>query len=227
MISLLIIDANSHLRIGIQAAVEAEGGVEVIGDTAPDEQVVKMVERLRPDVVLMSLKWPDGYPVAACKEIRERAPATKVVVLSYEDWEGEMLISVLAGASGYVSNNAQGPELVQAIRTAVNGGGYFDFEVVQRVIGRLQKASGDSPTVPIPNVLSERDVVILRMVGEGCTNRQIGQKLNLAAKTVANNITRIQGKLNLKSRPRMTAFAIRNGLVDDPDSDMTILDTAN
>ena len=150
MISLLIIDANSHLRIGIQAAVEAEGGVEVIGDAAPDEQVVKMVERLRPDVVLMSLKWPDGYAVAACKEIRERAPSTKVVVLSYKDWEGEMLISVLSGASGYVSNNAQGPELVQAIRTAVNGGGYFDFEVVQRLICRLQKERQRQPDCDHP-----------------------------------------------------------------------------
>ena len=90
-----------------------------------------------------------------------------MVALSYEDWEGEILISLLSGASGYVSNNAQGPELVHAIRTAVNGGGYFDLEVVQRVIGRLQRSADDSLTVPIPDVLSEREIVILRMVGEG------------------------------------------------------------
>ena len=139
MISLLIIDANSHLRIGIQAAVEAEGGVEVLGDAVPGEEAVTMVERLRPDVVLMSLKWQDGYAVAVCTEIRKRAPSTRIVVLSHEDGEEEMLVSVLAWASGYVSNNAQGPELVQTIRTAVNGGGYFDLKVVQRLIGRLQR----------------------------------------------------------------------------------------
>ena len=94
-----------------------------------------------------------------------------MVALSYEDWEGEILISLLSGASGYVSNNAQGPELVHAIRTAVNGGGYFDLEVVQRVIGRLQRSADDSLTVPIPDVLSEREIVILRMVGEGYRNQ--------------------------------------------------------
>ena len=227
MISLLIIDTNSHLRIGIQAAVEAEGGVEVIGDAAPDEQAVKMVERLRPDVVLMSLKWPDGYAVAVCKEIRKRAPSTKVVVLSYEDWEGEMLISVLVGASGYVSNNAQGPELVQAIRTAVNGGGYFDLEVAQRVIGRLQKASGDSPTVPIPNVLSGRDVVILRLVGEGYRNKEISQRLNIATSTVRNTITRIRYKLGLDSRAKLMAYAFRHGLMDDVTDGASVPDAAN
>ena len=227
MISLLIIDANSHLRIGIQAAVEAEGGVEVIGDAAPDEQVVKMVERLHPDVVLMSLKWPDGYAVAACKEIRERAPSTKVVVLSYKDWEGEMLISVLVGASGYVSNNAQGPELVQAIRTAVNGGGYFDFEVVQRLICRLQKAAGDSPTVTIPNVLSGREIVVLRMVGEGYRNKEISRQLNIATSTVRNNITRIRYKLGLDSRAKLMAYAFRHGLMDDVADGASIPDAAN
>ena len=150
-----------------------------------------------------------------------------MVALSYEDWEGEILISLLSGASGYVSNNAQGPELVHAIRTAVNGGGYFDLEVVQRVIGRLQRSADDSLTVPIPDVLSGREIVVLRMVGEGYRNKEISRQLNIATSTVRNNITRIRYKLGLDSRAKLMAYAFRHGLMDDVTDGASIPDAAN
>ena len=105
LISLLIIDENSLLRTGIQAVVEAEGGFEVLGDAVPGEEAITMVECLLPDVVLTRLKWPDRNAAAICREIKERVPSTKVVVLSDKREEDEMLTSILAGVSGYVSRN--------------------------------------------------------------------------------------------------------------------------
>lgn len=142
--------------------------------------------------------------------------STKVVVLSDKREEDEMLTSILAGVSGYVSRNADGPELVRAIRTAYSGGGYFDLEVVGRVIDRLQRAANSSPTIPIPDALSEREVNILKMVGEGYTNREISQRLNIAPATVRNHITHIRTKLGLDSRHKLIAYAFRHGLIDEP-----------
>ena len=216
MISLVIIEEISLLRIGIRTAVEAEGGVDVIADSIPDGNAMAMVEHLRPDAVLMSLRWSDPDAVAVCRQIRERSPSTRVLIMSYQDREEEMLSSILAGASGYVSRNAQGPELVRAIRIAVNGGGYFDWKTVERMIGRLQNSAGTESPASIPDGLSDREVVILRMVGEGCGNREIGQQLNIAPATARNNINKILGKLGLRSRARLVSYAARRGILMEP-----------
>ena len=204
--------------MGVKTALEAEDGVEVIGDCGPDGEVVAMVERLSPDVVLMSFRWPERDPVVVCREIGERVPATKILMMSYQDWEDEMLISIMAGASGYVSQNAEGPELVRAVRMANSGGVYFDWETVQRVIDRLRNKAGPDSTTLIPDVLTDREVLILRMVGEGFDNIEIGERLNIAPATARNYVHRILGKLGLGSRLRLVSFAARRRILMKPDN---------
>ena len=180
------------------------------------------IETLRPDAVLMGFRWPDERAVAVCREIRERVPATRVLLLSYQNWEEEMLISVLAGTSGYISQSAEGSELVRAISIAVNGGVYFDWEVVRQVTDRLRKPTDSGSAAAIPGVLSHREVIILRMVGEGYDNREIGQRLNIATTTARNNVTKILRKLGMKSRARLVSFAARRGILvsaEDPVGD--------
>lgn len=190
LIRLVIVEESAYLRRGLKAEIEVGGGLEVVGDISPGEGAVELVERIGPDVVLMSIRWPDVDAVAICREIRERVPTTRVVMLSHQDCEEEVLLSILAGASGCVSEDAQKPELLQAISTADSGGGYFDWEAVRRVVARLQNSDSEQPANGVAGVLSEREVTILRMIAEGCTNRQISQKLNIAAKTARSHAMR-------------------------------------
>ena len=128
-----------------------------------------------------------------------------------------MLISIMAGASGYISQNAEGSELVRAVRMAVSGGVYFDWETVQRVIDRLRNKTNTDSTTLIPDVLTDREVLILRMVGEGCDYREIGQNLNVATTTARNYVIGIRNKLGLSSRERLISFAARRRILMKPD----------
>ena len=141
----MIVDEISFLRMGVKTALGDEDGVDVIADCRPGGDALATAERLRPDVLLTCLRWPDQDATDFCRQIRERIPTTRVLIMSQQNWEEELLISILAGASGYVSQNAEGPELVKAIRVAANGGGYFDWPTVRRVVGRLRRTAGPAP----------------------------------------------------------------------------------
>lgn len=211
----MIIDENSSLRTGIRGTLEEdeEDGIEVIGDSRPGEEALAEVERLRPDIVLMGLMWSDHDPAAFCRQVAERVPSTRVLALSFHNREEDMLIAVLAGASGYVSQGAELTELVRAIRVVDNGGGYFDWEVARRVIERIQDAELRGPNESIPDVLSDREVKILRMIGEGYDNSEIGQHLKIAPTTARNSVHRILRKLGLRTRMRLVSFAARRGIL--------------
>ena len=194
-------------------AIETSGDIEVIGDFAPGEETVAEVERLRPDVILLSMKWPATEGLAVCREIREAVPSTKVVMLSSTGHEEEVLASIMAGASGHVFTNASRDELVRTIRVAASGGSYFDESVSARVIGSLQELSGEA--FPVGDELTDREASILALLAEGLGNGEIGERLKLAKATVRNNITRIQLKLDLDSRSKLVAYAVEQRLTAD------------
>ena len=218
----MIIEENSFLRTGIRATLEEEeDGIEVIGDSRPGEEALAEAERLRPDIVLMGLMWLDHDPAAFCHQVTEQVPSTRVLALSFQNREEDMLIAILARARGYVSQNIERTELVRAIGMVNNGGGYFDWEIARRVIERIQDSKVRGLTESIPDVLSDREVTILRMVGEGFENSEIGQSLKIAATTARNNVYRMLRKLGVASRLRLVSFAARRGILmsteDEPD----------
>ncbi|MCY4652810.1 MAG: response regulator transcription factor, partial [Dehalococcoidia bacterium] len=203
MINLLIIDENAFLRLGLRTAIGMEEGIEVVGDTRPGDAALEAVAKLRPDVVLMSLRWPDMESIALCHQVAERFPNTRVVMLSDREREEEIVLSVLSGASGYVSKYAPGSELALAITLVSVGGTYFRSELKERVTAKLQGIFGEEELDSVPDILSRREVVMLRMVGEGYGNEEIGEKLGLAPTTVRNGVSRIRSKLGLNSRYKL------------------------
>ena len=213
MISLAIVDESDFLRLGLRAAIETSGDIEVIGDYPPGGETLSEVERLRPDVVLLSMKWPSTEGLNTCREIRAAVPSTKVVMFSSREREEETLASIVAGASGFVCTNSSRAELIRTIRVAANGGSYFDRGVTERVFGRLRELSGES--APNEDGLTDREASILGLMTEGFGNGEIGERMNLATPTVRNNITKIRSKLGLDSRSKLIAYAIQNGLAGD------------
>ena len=209
----MIIDENSFLRTGIRATLEEEGGIEVIGESRPGEEALAAAARLRPDIVLMGLMWSDHDPAAFCQRVTARVPSTRVVALSFQNREEDMLIAILARARGYVSQSVERTELVRAIGMVNNGGGYFDWETARRVIERIQDAKVRGLTGSIPDVLSDREATILRMIGEGYEYSEIGQSLNVAPTTARNHVYRILRKLGVASRLRLVSFAAQRGIL--------------
>ena len=214
LISLTIVDESEFLRLGLRAAIETGGDIEVVGDFRLNCETLAEVEQLGPDVVLLSMRWPATEGLAACREIRGAVPSTKVVMLSSTEREEEVLASIMAGASGLVSTNASRTELIRTIRVASNGGSYFDWGVTERVLDRLQELNG-SEAASIPDALTDRELSILAMIAEGCGNGEIAERLNVATPTVRNAITRIRSKLGLNSRPKLVAYAVQRGLTGD------------
>ena len=213
MVRLAVIEDSEVLRAGLSAVLEAGGQVEVVGEFGLSESVVSQVERLRPDVVILGMRRPDlSRSAAICRLIRSASSVTRVLVLSPGAWEDEVMTSILSGASGHVSIDVPGYELVHAVRVAVDGGAHFEKRVADTVLNRLGQSG--PPVEDSPNIehLSARERTILFMLADGNNNREIAEGLGIATATVRNNLTRIRAKLSLDSRTKLARFVYEQGL---------------
>ena len=226
LIRLIIVDESELLRVGLKTSLEAGGDIEVVGDFGPTCETVTAMQRLTPDVVLLNVSWPSGDGISVCRELRGAMPSTKVVMLSCDERDEEMVASIMAGASGYVSTGASKAEIVRAVRCAAHGGSHFDRELADRVIGRLRELM-EGRSEWDPALLSEREKAILAIAAEGSSNEQIGRRLNVASSTVRNNMTVIRSKLDLHSRAKLMAYAFRHGMVDDLEDGPSMPEVAN
>ena len=213
LISLVIVEESEFLRLGLRTAIETSEEIEIVGSYRHCNEIVKTVNCLTPEVVLLSMKWPASKGLDECREIRSFIPSTKVVMLSSTNSEEEVLAAMVSGASGIVSLNSPRAELIRAIRVAASGGLYFDERVTARVIGRLKELTGE--VSPVGDGLTDRETSILALLARGFDNSEIGEQLNLATTTVRNNITRIRMKLGLESRSKLIAYAVEQRLTGE------------
>ena len=186
----------------------------MVGEYSLISESVLKIENLKPDVALVSMRWPATDGLNLCRDIGNRVPETKVVMLSSTSYEEEMLASVIMGASGHISINAPRTELTRVIHIVANGSTFFDQGVTDRVISRLQEMSRQIKPDSL-KTLTDRDVAILTMISDGCGNEEIGQRLKVATTTVRNHITRLRSKLGLRSRSALAAYAVRRGLLNN------------
>ena len=210
---LAVIEDSEFLRTGLRDALEAGGHMDVVGEFGMSEAAVSEVERLRPDVVLLGIRRTDlNRSAMICRLIRSASSLTRVLMLSPSASEDEALTSILSGASGHVSMDVPGYELVHAVRLIVNGGAYFEKEVAERVIDRLGQIRPLVEETPDLKRLSAREQEIVSMLAEGRNNREIAVELGIATATVRNNLTRIRSKLGIDSRTKLVRFAYEQGL---------------
>ena len=216
MIRVAIVNESEFLRLGLRSAIEVGEDIEVVGDFEPYEALVESVRELAPDLVLMGMRSPVLDTLRSCRHILETMPSIKVLILSSTRKEDDVLACMMAGASGCLNDNASGEELNHAIQAASNGRLHFDWGVTESVLAKLQRFN-DSGYPSHLEILSERETLILTMIGSGYGNKEIGIRLRIATATVRNNITRIRSKLGLHSRARLVRFAIDKGLQLDPE----------
>lgn len=208
LIRLLLVDDHEVVRLGLKALFNRTGSIQVVGEAGTMESAVAEALRLKPDVVLMDVRLPDGDGVEACRDIRAECPDIRVLFLtSYSD-ETAVLSTVFAGAAGFLLKEIGGSALVQAVESVARGQSIFAPAAIQRMVAQMQPDSpGEKPSPD--DALSARDERILALVAEGKTNKEIAAELSLSDKTIKNLLSVIFQKLQISRRSQAAALFVR------------------
>lgn len=202
-----LVDDHEVVRQGLRTLLEAEPDIEVVGEAGTAEEAVRRVGFDSPDVVVLDVRLPDGSGVEVCREIRDRFPDVRVLMLtSYADDEA-LTRSVIAGASGYVLKRIASEELVDAVRQVAAGESLLDPAMTERVFRRMRGEEEEED--PLLARLSPQERKILDLIAEGLTNREIAEQLYLAEKTVKNYVSNLLTKLSMSRRSEAAAYAAR------------------
>jgi DNA-binding NarL/FixJ family response regulator len=204
-VRVILADDHALVREGTAELLERAGGIRVVGQAADGLEALRLVQSLRPDVLLLDLAMPGLDGIELARRVRQVAPATAVVALSAHDEEAYVLAMLEAGAVGYLSKASRGQQVVQAVRAAAAGetvfSGAIGASVTRRALGRDRRASALTP----------REMDVLRAAARGLANKQIGVELGMSARTVQTHLTRVFAKLGVASRTEAVLFALRAG----------------
>ncbi|WP_067972866.1 response regulator [Nocardiopsis trehalosi] len=196
-IKVFLVDDHEVVRRGVAALLECEDDMRVVGEAGTAEQALARIPVARPDVAVLDVRLPGGSGVSVCREVRSARPEIACLMLTSFADDDALYDAVMAGAAGYVLKQIHGADLVGAVRTVAAGGSLLDPGSTGRMLERLR----GNPPAPDPLAeLSPQERQILDLIGEGLTNRQIGERLYLAEKTVKNYVSSLLSKLDLKRR---------------------------
>ena len=201
---MFLLDDHEVVRRGIRDLLEGEDDIEVVGEASTAAEALARVPATKPNVAVLDVRLPDGDGVSVCRELRSDFPDLACLMLtSFADDEA-LYNAILAGAAGYVLKQIRGSDLVGAVRTVANGGSLLDPRAAAQVMERLRtQANRKDPLAG----LTEQERRILDLIGEGLTNRQIGERMFLAEKTVKNYVSALLAKLGLERRTQAAVLA--------------------
>ena len=207
-IRVLIADDHAVVREGLRTFLDLQDGIEVVGEAADGGEAIGEAERLQPDVILIDLVMPHLDGVQAMRELRDRVPGARTVVLTSFLDDEHLLPAMRAGAAGYLLKNVQPQELARAVRAAVAGEVLIDPAVAARLVDTLEDGRDDRVEQLTPR---EREVLVL--IGRGFANKRIADELGIAEKTVKVHVSHVLAKLGVADRTQAALFAVREGLV--------------
>jgi DNA-binding NarL/FixJ family response regulator len=205
-IGVFLLDDHEIVRKGVRDLLEAEDDIAVVGEAGTAEAALARIPALRPDVAVLDVRLPDGDGVSVCREIRSRMPEVACLMLTSFGDDEALFDAIMAGAAGYVLKQIRGTDLVGAVRTVAAGQSLLDPQAASKVMARMRdRGRGRDPLAG----LTEQERRILELIGEGLTNRQIGERLFLAEKTVKNYVSSVFAKLGMERRTQAAAYAAK------------------
>ncbi len=204
-IRLLIVDDHEVVRAGLQGMLASQPDFEVAGEAADGIEAVEMVERVRPEVILMDLRMPRMNGVEAIRRIRARWPEVHILVLTTYDTDADILPAIEAGATGYLLKDIPRDELFRAVRAASRGESVLAPPVAARLMGRMRAPAEES--------LSEREIEVLTLVARGASNREIAHALHISEATVKSHLIHIFGKLGVSDRTAAVTTGLERGII--------------
>ncbi|CAN5211924.1 response regulator transcription factor [soil metagenome] len=204
MIRVYLLDDHEVVRQGLRALVESAGDIVVVGESGSAIEATHRIPALKPQVAVLDARIPDGSGIEVCRAVRSVDPEIRaLIVTSYDDDEA-LFAAIMAGASGYVLKEIRGTDLVAAIRHVAAGNSLIDPSLTARVLERVRHPAAGAPELA---GLTEQERKLLSLIAEGLTNRQIGERMFLAEKTVKNYVSSILSKLGLGSRTQAAVLA--------------------
>lgn len=214
MIKVMLVDDHEVVRQGLRAMLDAQEDLEVVAEAGTAGEAVLRARSYKPDVVVLDVRLPDRSGVLACRDIRAEHPDMAVLMLTSFSDDQALFDSIMAGAAGYVLKQIRGSELVDGVRRVGSGESLLDPAVTARVLERVRNPKGDED--PRLARLTPTEARILEMIAEGRTNREIGERIHLAEKTVKNYVSTILTKLQVSRRAEAAAYlAERRNRNDD------------
>ena len=204
IVRVFLLDDHEVVRRGVADLLEAEPDLTVVGEAATAAEALARVPAARPDVAVLDVRLPDGDGVTVCRELRSRLPDLRCLMLTSFADDDALFDAIMAGASGYVLKQIRGTDLVGAVRTVAGGQSLLDPRTTVKVLERMRAAAEDKGPVA---GLSEQERTVLALIGEGLTNREIGERMFLAEKTVKNYVSHLLAKLGMQRRTQAAILA--------------------
>ncbi|MFD7294288.1 response regulator [Streptomyces sp. NPDC059897] len=206
-IHVFLLDDHEVVRRGVHELLSVEDDIEVVGEAGTAADALVRIPATRPDVAVLDVRLPDGSGVEVCREIRSLDESVKCLMLtSFADDEA-LFDAIMAGASGYVLKAIRGNELLTAVRDVASGKSLLDPVATARVLERLR--DGGRKDDDKLSGLTDQERKILDLIGEGLTNRVIGERLHLAEKTIKNYVSSLLSKLGMERRSQAAAYVAR------------------
>jgi DNA-binding NarL/FixJ family response regulator len=205
-IGVFLLDDHEIVRRGVKELLEIEPDIVVVGEAGTAESALARIPALQPDVAVLDVRLPDGDGVSVCREIRSKMPEVACLMLTSFGDDEALFDAIMAGAAGYVLKQIRGTDLVGAVRALAAGESMLDPEAASRVMKRMRDQAVHSDPL---NGLTTQERRILELIGEGLTNRQIGERMFLAEKTVKNYVSALFAKLGMERRTQAAAYAAR------------------
>lgn len=212
-IRVLIADDHSLFREGLKQLIEMESDIRVVGFAPDGIEVLRMVDELNPDVVLMDISMPIADGISATREILNRRPETNIIVLTMHKEDGHVVRAIQAGARGYLLKNAKASEVLASIRAVNRGASLVDPMMMTKLLAEFRRISRESGAPDGIGGLTETELCILRLLASGASNKEIARKMGLAASTVKNKLSVLFDKIDAEDRTQAAIFALRHGLV--------------
>ncbi|MGA7228760.1 MAG: response regulator transcription factor [Acidimicrobiia bacterium] len=205
-LKVLLVDDHEVVRAGIRALLDSQDDMVVVGEAGTAEEGIRRVGYDEPDVVVLDVRLPDRSGVEACRDIRERFPDVKVLMLTSFADEEALMSAILAGASGYVLKRVKSTDLVGDIRRVGAGESLLDSDMTEKLFDRLRQGSKEDPLL---GRLSKQERTIVGHIADGLTNKQIAEEMFLAEKTVKNYVSNLLTKMGMSRRSEAAAYVAR------------------
>jgi len=207
-IRVFLLDDHEIVRRGIRELLEADGDIEVVGESGSAQEAVRRIPALRPHVAILDGRLPDGSGIDVCREVRSVDPSIKALILTSYDDDDALFAAIMAGAAGYILKQVRGTDFLDTVRRVAAGQSMLDPAMTAQVLERVRTGPPRNKELEL---LTEQEQKILELIGEGMTNRQIAERMFLAEKTVKNYVSSLLAKLGLTSRTQAAIFATKHG----------------
>jgi two-component system, NarL family, response regulator DevR len=209
-IRVFLLDDHAVVRQGLKTFLESSGDIEVVGESALASEATARIPALRTQVAILDARLPDGSGIDVCRDVRAVDPQIRALILTSYDDDEALFAAIMAGASGYILKEATGQDLIGAVHHVAAGHSLIDPMMTERVLDRVRNGQETAPELAS---LTEQELKLLELVAEGLTNRQIGERMFLAEKTVKNYVSHLLAKLGLERRTQAAVLAteLRSG----------------